>query len=102
MEGKETHMIKVYGMPSCPGCQKVIPQIAGKEGYEFIDIGSHVKLLKEFLAIRDHNPALAEAKAQGRAGIPCFVLEDGTVTLDVEAAGLLKEPAQGCCSGGNC
>lgn len=95
-------MIKVYGMPTCPGCQKVIPQLPGKEGYEFIDIGSHVRLLKEFLAIRDHDPALAEAKAQGRAGIPCFVLEDGTVTLDPVAAGLQAEAPEGCCAGGNC
>ena len=96
-------MIKVYGMPTCSGCQKVIPQLAGKEGYEFIDIGSHVHLLKEFLAIRDHDPALAEAKSQGRAGIPCFVLEDGTVTLDPVAAGLMEEPEEACsCAGGKC
>ena len=33
-----------------------------------------------------------EAKQCGAAGIPCFVLEDGTVTLTPEEAGLQPRP----------
>ena len=74
-------MIKIYGMPSCPDCSFVERQAEGREGYEVIDIGSHVRLLKEFLRLRD------------RAGIPCFVLDDGRVTLVPEEAGLKSRDA---------
>ena len=43
---------------------------------------------KEFLRLRDNNAVFAEARVKGYAGIPCFVLEDGTVTLNAEEAGL--------------
>ena len=38
------------------------------------------------------NVAFDEAKKAGAAGIPCFVLEDGTVTLTPEEAGLHSRP----------
>ena len=79
-------MIKIYGMSSCPDCTHVWEQVKGKDGYEVIDIGLHVRDLT--------------AKARGAAGIPCFVLEDGTVTLSPEDVGLhsLSSPAGGACS----
>ena len=52
----------------------------------------HVRDLKAFLRLRDHHPALNEAKSVGAVGIPCFVLEDGTVTLNPEDAGLRSRP----------
>ena len=72
-------MIKIYGMKSCPDCVAVDKQVEGDSRYQVIDIGEHVSLLKEFLRLRDNNPAFDEAKKKGYAGIPCFVLEDGTV-----------------------
>ena len=85
-------MIKIYGMPSCPDCSFVERQAEGREGYEVIDIGSHVRLLKEFLRLRDSSPAFDGARRSGAAGIPCFLLEDGTVTLVPEEAGLRSRP----------
>lgn len=38
--------------------------------------------------MRDNNAVFDDAKKYGYAGIPCFVLEDGTVTLSPEEAGL--------------
>lgn len=81
-------MVKIYGMESCPDCTYVEEQVKGDERYEVIDIGRHVKDLKVFLKLRDNEPAFSEAKRKGAAGIPCFVLEDGRVTLDPEEAGL--------------
>ena len=37
-------------------------------------------------------PAFNEAKSVGAVGIPCFVLEDGTITLSPEDAGLHSRP----------
>lgn len=92
-------MIKIYGMETCGDCVAVHEQIVGREDeFEFIDIGSHVKKLKEFLALRDNNPVFDDAKANGYAGIPCFVFEDGRVSLNPEDAGLKVSEAPTVCS----
>ena len=85
-------MIKIYSMETCPDCTYVEEQIKGNSNYEVIDIGAHVRDLKAFLKLRDTNPVFDEAKKMGAAGIPCFVLEDGTVTLKPEDAGLQSRP----------
>lgn len=85
-------MIKIYGMPTCPDCTYVEEQVEGNDKYTVIDISRHVKDLKEFLRLRDSNPAFDEAKKNGWVGIPCFVLEDGSVTLIAEEAGLQSRP----------
>ena len=85
-------MIKIYVMDTCPDCTYVEEQIKDDSRYEIIDIGRHVRNLKEFLKLRDSSPAFAEAKRAGAAGIPCFVLEDGRVTLVPEDAGLKSRP----------
>ena len=92
-------MIKIYGMPSCPDCVEVLELIKGKEDkYNFIDIGSNVRLLKEFIRIRDIDPVFNERKQIGSIGIPCFVLEDGSITLDPGEAGLYEDNAGPSCS----
>lgn len=83
-------MIKVYGMPSCPYCAYIEPQIENNPNFEYIDIGKHVHALHEFLELRDHNPVFDEYKAMGDVGIPCFVKEDGTVTLEPSEVGLVS------------
>lgn len=85
-------MIKIYGMSSCSDCSFVKQQVLGDEKYQLIDIGENVRNLKEFLKLRDNNPIFDEAKRSGSVGIPCFVLEDGTVTLTPEHAGIESKP----------
>lgn len=81
-------MITIYGMPSCPGCAHVLEQIQGDDRFNFIDIGSHVKNLKAFIQLRDANPLFDDVKSEGKIGIPCFVLEDGSLTLNPTDLGL--------------
>ena len=88
-------MIRIYGMESCPDCAYVEQQARDRGNYEIIDIGTHVRNLKEFLRLRDSSPTFDGAKRNGSVGIPCFVLEDGSVTLSPEAAGLHSRPAAG-------
>ena len=40
-----------------------------------IDIGSHVKYLKEFLKLRDKEPVFDDCRENGYVGIPCFLIE---------------------------
>lgn len=88
-------MIKIYGMNTCPHCQTVYRQVKGDNRYEIMEIGGHVSVLKEFLRLRDSSPVFDEARRKGQVGIPCFVLEDGTVTLTPEDAGLRTDVAHG-------
>jgi glutaredoxin-related protein len=88
-------MIKIYGMKSCPDCQWVDAQVEHDDRFQVIDIGEHVSYLKAFLRLRDNSPVFDEARANGYAGIPCFVLEDGTVTLSPEDVGLSAAPEDG-------
>ena len=87
-------MIKIYGMSTCPDCMSVEEQVKGDSRYEVIDIGEHIRNLKEFMHLRDQSPVFDEAKRSGAVGIPCFVLEDGTVTLNPEDAGLHAHPEE--------
>ena len=81
-------MIKIYGMPSCPYCAYVEEQIKNNPEFVYIDIGKNVHDLSVFLDLRDHNPVFEPYKAEGDVGIPCFVKEDGTVTLEPSEVGL--------------
>ena len=89
-------MIKIYGMITCPDCSYLMDQIAGLEDeYEYIEIGEHVLKMKEFLRIRDSKDnaeIFKDIKATGGVGIPCFVLEDGLISLDPSVAGLEANP----------
>ena len=61
-------MTKVFVMSTCPDCVQVKAQLADNPAYELIDIGEHVRNLKQFLALRDNNPAFAEVKQHGSVG----------------------------------
>ena len=52
-------MIKMYVMQTCPDCEYVEKQVEGNPNFKVIDIGKHVRNLKEFLKLRDTHPASA-------------------------------------------
>jgi len=91
-------MIKMYVMRSCPYCTYAEDQVKGNPDFKVIDICENVKKLKEFLNLRDNCPAFDEAKKTGDIGIPCYVLEDGTVTLSSVDVGLEPMPDGESCS----
>ena len=72
-------MIKVYVMATCPDCTQVKAEAANDPRFELIDLGEHVKHLKAFLTLRDTHPAFDKVKARGNIGLPCFVMEDGSI-----------------------
>lgn len=87
-------------MKTCPYCEYVEKQVVNDPRFEVIDIGKHIRNLKKFLNLRDSNPAFDTAKDIGDVGIPCYVLEDGTVTLSSNDVGLepMPEPEGESCS----
>ena len=86
-------MITVFVMSTCPDCTRIEAQIKDNPNYHIVDIGAHVRNLKAFLQLRDNDPTLSAARQMGFVGIPCFVLEDGTVTLSSLEAGVGAKPA---------
>ena len=77
-------MTKVYVMSTCPDCFEVKTRLSDNHDFEIIDIGEHVRKLKEFIRLRDSSPAFDSVRANGSIGIPCFVSEDGQVSFDTE------------------
>lgn len=78
-------MTKVYIMDDCPDCAAIKNQL--DESFTIVDI-SILQNLKQFLAIRDISPAFDNIRGTKTIGIPCFELEDGTITLNPEDLGL--------------
>ena len=76
----------MFVMKTCPYCEYVERQVEGNPQVEVIDISKHVRNLKQFLDLRDNHPAFDEAKKIGDIGVPCYVLDDGTVTLSSAAS----------------
>ena len=58
-------MIKVYVMATCPDCFQVKEQLQDNPKYQLIDIGEHVRNLKEFMRLRDSNSAFDSVKENG-------------------------------------
>ena len=71
-------------MSTCPDCFEVKARLSGNQDFEIIDIGEHVRNLKEFIRLRASSPAFDSVRANGSIGIPCFVSEDGQVSFDTE------------------
>lgn len=91
-------MIKVFVMQTCPDCTIVKEQAKEDPRFEIIDIGEHVRNLKQFLALRDNNPKFDAVKRKGALGIPCFVLEDGSITFSPDDVQLHEADTAPSCS----
>ena len=93
--GKNT-MVTMYGSPICPDCVEAVELFRqhGFTGYDYKVITESTEHLKAFLHLRDTRVELGPARAAGKIGIPCFVGEDGSLTLD--AAQVLQKWSNRC------
>ena len=84
---KEAAMsLTLVGSHLCPDTLYALNQLcARKVNFTFRNISASLPDLKYYLALRDSSPLFDGPKASGSIGIPCFVQEDGTVTMDLEA-----------------
>ena len=79
--------MKVYGTHLCPDCEEAQGILDERQiAYDYVDITAATANLMEFLRLRDRLPVFDAVKENGMIGIPCFVSEDGAVTLDAEEA----------------
>ncbi len=77
-------MLKVIGSNQCPDTMAALKQLeeAGTP-FEFVNILENHDNLKVYLKLREESPVYAEVRGTARLGIPAFVREDGSVTLDM-------------------
>ena len=59
--------------------------IGGRTSFTLANIMCCLSDLKAYLALRQDSPVYADIRENGGIGIPCFILEDGTVTRDLRA-----------------
>ena len=91
-------LVKVFVMETCPDCTQVKAQLRDNPQFQLIDIGEHVRNLKEFIRLRDQSPAFDAAKAKGALGIPCFLLPDGSVRFSMDEVEIAAAPPGASCS----
>jgi len=77
--------ITMYGAAICPDCveAKAILEKHKDIELDYKNIIEGTKMLKEFLSYRDNDKIFTNVVKEGKIGIPFFILEDGTKTLDI-------------------
>lgn len=75
---------KVIGSHLCPDTLYALHKLteAGIE-MDFINLSSSLDALKEYLKARETSGLYDAVRAKGGIGIPCFVLGDGAMSLDL-------------------
>ena len=53
--------------------------------FDFRNLSVSLSDLKVYLALRQNSPVYADVRENGGIDTPCFLLEDGTVTRDLQA-----------------
>lgn len=78
----------MVGSHLCPSCRKLLEDIREEGLYtEFHDVAENLNDMRLFLKLREGNPEIYdEVRAEGKIGIPVFILPDGTATRDKEKA----------------
>ena len=77
--------VTVVGSHLCPDTLYALNKLteAGIE-MDFKNLSASLPDLKVYLGLRDTEPMYEKVKAGGGIGIPCFILEDGTNTMDLK------------------
>lgn len=76
--------VTVIGSHLCPDTIWAVNKLyeAGVE-VTYKDILSCHADLREYLALRDSHEVYADIRGTDRLGVPCFLCEDGRITLDI-------------------
>ena len=76
-------MIKIYGSDMCPDCIECKADLNKRNvEFEYADINESLQNLKDFLLLRDSDPAFKDITGSGYIGIPAIVTDGKRVLLD--------------------
>ena len=85
-KGDFIRKVTVIGSHLCQDTLYALNRLSeAKAEIDFKNLSASLADLKVYLALRQDSPVYADVREGCGIGIPCFVLEDGTVTLDLEA-----------------
>lgn len=77
--------VTVIGSHLCADTLYALNQLAAAGvNTEFKDILSCHADLREYLKLRDTHPVYEKIRGTERLGVPCFVLDDGSLTLEIK------------------
>ena len=77
--------VTVIGSHLCPDTLYALNKLVeAKADIEFKNISASLPDLKIYLKLRDSEAMYEKIKEHGGIGIPCFLLEDGTKTLNLD------------------
>ena len=77
--------VTVIGSHLCPDTLYALNKLVeAKADITFQNLSASLPDLKAYLAPRDPTRVVEDPQPKGSLGIPCFVREDGTVTLELE------------------
>lgn len=84
--------VTVIGSHLCPDTLYALNKLVENHvDIEFKNLSASLPDLKVYLAQRESNPLYVAVRENGGIGIPCFVLEDGSTTLELsEVLGRVK------------
>lgn len=75
----------VIGSHLCPDTLEALDKLREKNmEIEFKDLSASLEDLKVYLAVREQESVYEEVRRAGGIGIPFFVLEDGTKTMNLD------------------
>lgn len=76
--------VTVLGSHLCPDTLYALCKLREKDiEVDFKDLSSSLGALKKYLSYRQSLDMYKDIREAGGIGIPCFTLEDGTQTLDL-------------------
>lgn len=76
--------ITIYGSLFCQDTIYALMKVKEKGiSVNMQNISTDFKALREFMKIRENDPIFDEVKANDRTGIPLFIMEDGSKSLDL-------------------
>ena len=81
--------MKMYSSDICKDCRAFKALIAERSiesAFEIVDITENTQNLREFLHLRDTEAVFEAVRERGTIGIPCFVSDEGNITLDEDVA----------------
>lgn len=77
--------VTVVGSHLCPDTLYALNKLVeARADIEFKNISASLPDLKVYLKLRDTEAMYEKVRENGGIGIPCFILEDGTKTLNLE------------------
>ena len=77
--------IIMFGTNACKDCLEAVKALDERNAdYMYLEFSESTANLKRFLKLRYTEPLFEEVKKKGAIGVPCFKLEDGTLTLDLQ------------------